>query len=193
MRKSEHTELASLTRLAVHASSHGLSSLSYANAASTAHTSKGALQRVFPSKLALQLAILHHAVALLTAHLFGVADVRKPLLDAQAARTLVARWADWISGDAGLPGGCVLLNCSIARGYPSEITASAGAALEALVRRLSEQLGTPAATLLGAALNLDLAQHLQGKPSTAAANKAAFEAFIWATRTQQNGAMNAPF
>lgn len=132
MRKSEHTELASLSRLAVLASREGLSNITYSRAAAAAHLSKGAMQRLFPDKAALQATVLAHAVKLMRAHIFAYDHIQS--LSFELART---RWADWISGDAGLPGGCVLLAAAASRGYSLEIQRAVSAALERLLTDLS--------------------------------------------------------
>jgi len=133
MRKSEHTELATLSRLAVMASREGLSNITYGSAASAAHLSRGAMQRLFPDKAALQATVLAHAVKLMHTHIFAY-DCIDLLRFAQAR----ARWADWISGDAGLPGGCVLLAAAASRGYSFELQRAITSALERLLSDLSK-------------------------------------------------------
>ncbi len=132
MRKSEHTELATLSRLAVLASTDGLSNITYGSAAAAAHLSRGAMQRLFPDKAALQATVLAHAVKLMHAHIFEYDDIKT--LSLKHAR---ARWADWISGDAGLPGGCVVLAAAAGRGYSVELQRAISTALECLLRDLS--------------------------------------------------------
>ena len=132
MRKSEHTELATLSRLAVLASVEGLSNITYGSAAIAAHLSKGAMQRLFPDKAALQTTVLAHAVRLMHAHIFEYDHIEVPLLTKTRAR-----WADWISGDAGLPGGCVLLTAATGRGNNPLLQRAISAALEQLLAALS--------------------------------------------------------
>ncbi len=132
MRKSEHTELATLSRLAVLASLEGLSNITYGSAAIAAHLSKGAMQRLFPDKAALQTTVLAHAVSLMHAHIFEYDHIEAPLF----AKTRT-RWADWISGDAGLPGGCVLLAAATGRGNNPQLQHAISAALERLLAALS--------------------------------------------------------
>jgi AcrR family transcriptional regulator len=110
MKKSEHTEIFTLTRLAVFASQHSLAALTYGNAAEAAHLSRGAIQRIFPSKSILQQQTLQHAARLLEAHVF-----------APDKFDYAARWADWIEGKAGLPGACVVLDCLQSRALVIEI------------------------------------------------------------------------
>ena len=133
MRKSEHTELATLSRLAVLASREGLSNMTYGSAAVAAHLSRGAMQRLFPDKAALQTTVLAHAVKLLHTHVFEYDHIETPNL----LQTLT-RWADWISGDAGLPGGCVLLAAAASRGYSVELQRAISNALDQVLRKLSE-------------------------------------------------------
>ena len=132
MRKSEHTELASLSRLAVLASRDGLHNITYGSAAAAAHLSKGAIQRLFPDKMALQSTVLAHAVKLMRVQLFEYDHIEAVTF----ARTR-ARWADWISGDAGLPGGCVLLAAATGRGYSGDLQHAIGSALDRLLSDLS--------------------------------------------------------
>ena len=132
MRKSEHTELATLSRLAVLASTDGLSNITYGSAAAAAHLSKGAMQRLFPDKAALQTTVLAHAVKLMRAHIFKYDHIESPIF----AHTRV-RWADWISGDAGLPGGCVLLAAAASRGHTPKLQPVISTALERLLTDLS--------------------------------------------------------
>lgn len=132
MKKSEHTELATLSRLAVLASADGLSNITYGSAAIAAHLSKGAMQRLFPDKAALQATVLAHAVKLMRVHIFEYDHIEKTSF----ARTC-ARWADWISGDAGLPGGCVLLAAATARGHSGELKSAISAALERVLSDIS--------------------------------------------------------
>ncbi len=132
MRKSEHTELATLSRLAVLASREGLNNITYGTAASAAHLSKGAMQRLFPDKATLQATVLAHAVKLMHAHIFEYDHIE--IVTLERAR---ARWADWISGDAGLPGGCVLLATAASRGYTRELQRAICSALERLLSALS--------------------------------------------------------
>ena len=166
MRKSEHTELATLSRLAVLASTDGLSNITYGSAAAAAHLSKGAMQRLFPDKAALQATVLAHAVKLMRVQLFEYDHIES----LSFARTR-ARWADWISGDAGLPGGCVLLAAAAGRGYSRELQRAVSAALEQLMCDLSalaiqEKIIAPAdlvrfkAQQLGFALELHVAQFI---------------------------------
>lgn len=166
MRKSEHTELATLSRLAVLASREGLNSITYGSAANAAHLSKGAMQRLFPDKAALHTAVLAHTIKLMHAYIFEYDHIEMSSL----ARTR-ARWADWISGDAGLPGGCVLLAAAAARGYPGDVQRTMVNALERLLSELSAlaiqenslQLADIEGfktTQLGLALELHVAQFL---------------------------------
>jgi AcrR family transcriptional regulator len=129
MRKSEHTELSILSRLAVLASENGLHHLSYGSAAEAAHLSKGALQRIFPDKLALESAVLAHANKLMLAQVFQY--------DRILFSSALANWAKWISGDAGLPGGCVLLSCIGMRGWSDAFATQLHAALAALLQNLT--------------------------------------------------------
>jgi hypothetical protein len=110
MKKSEHTEIFTLTRLAVFASQNSLAALTYGHAAEAAHLSRGAIQRIFPSKTMLQQQTLQHAARLLEAHVF-----------APGKSDHAMRWADWIEGKAGLPGSCVVLDCLQSRALASEI------------------------------------------------------------------------
>ena len=132
MRKSEHTELATLSRLAVLASREGLNNITYGNAASAAHLSRGAMQRLFPDKATLQASVLAHAVKLMRAQVFEYDHIKISSL----AQTR-ARWAAWISGDAGLPGGCVLIAAAASRGYSVELQRAISSALEQLLSDLS--------------------------------------------------------
>ncbi len=132
MRKSEHTELASLSRLAVLASRDGLNNITYGSAAAAAHLSKGAIQRLFPDKAALQSTVLAHVVKLMRVHLFEYDYIEAVTF----ARTR-ERWADWISGDSGLPGGCVLLAAATGRGYSGDLLRAIGSAVERLLSDLS--------------------------------------------------------
>ena len=132
MRKSEHTEIATLSRLAVLASTEGLSNITYGSAAIAAHLSRGAMQRLFPDKAALQTTVLAHAVKLMHAHTFEYDHIESVCF----AKTR-ARWADWISGDAGLPGGCVLLATAAGRGNGLELQQGVSDGVERLVDRLS--------------------------------------------------------
>lgn len=177
MRKSEHTELASLSRLAVLASREGLSNISYGSAAAAAHLSKGAMQRLFPDKAALQVTVLAHAVKLMRAHIFAYDHIQS--LSFELART---RWADWISGDAGFPGGCVLLAAAASRGYSPELQRAISAALECLLSDLStlavqEKIIAPHAIArfktqqLGLALELHVAQFLSSPITEAHAQR----------------------
>ena len=166
MRKSEHTELATLSRLAVLASTDGLSNITYGSAAIAAHLSKGAMQRLFPDKAALQSTVLAHAVKLMQAHIFEYDHI-----DSVSFAKTRARWADWISGDAGLPGGCVLLATAVGRGYSLELQRGVSAALERLLSDLgalamlenklqSADLGCFKTQRLGHALALHVAQFM---------------------------------
>ena len=166
MRKSEHTELATLSRLAVLASKEGLSNISYGSAALAAHLSKGAIQRLFPDKMALQTTVLAHAVKLMRAHIFEYDHIETILF----AKTR-ARWADWISGDEGLPGGCVLLAAASGRGYSGDLQRAIRDALARLLSDLSalaiQENMLQAADIarfkthqLGAALALHVAQFI---------------------------------
>ena len=166
MRKSEHTELATLSRLAVLASREGLSSISYGSAAAAAHLSKGAMQRLFPDKAALQATVLTHAIKLMRAHIFEYDHIQSLNFE-----FVHARWADWISGDAGLPGGCVLLAAAASRGYSPALQRAISAALEQLLSDLSmlaiqkkiiapHDIARFKAQQLGLALELHVAQFL---------------------------------
>jgi hypothetical protein len=127
MRKSEHTELATLSRLAVLASTDGVAALTYGSASNAAHLSRGAIQRLFPDKSRLQCGVFLHASKLMHAHVFATARLPEergnPVKDNQNISNVISRWADWISGDAGLPGGCVLLASVASRGLSAELTA----------------------------------------------------------------------
>ena len=171
MRKSEHTELATLSRLAVLASTDGLSNITYGSAAIAAHLSKGAMQRLFPDKAALQSTVLAHAVKLMHAHIFEYDHI-----ESVRFATTRARWAGWISGDAGLPGGCVLLATAAGRGNSMELQQGVSAALECLGDTLSalatqENLIQPTDIArfkrqqLAAALELHVAQFILPRPN----------------------------
>lgn len=131
MRKSEHTELATLSRLAVYVSVHGLDNLTYGHAAQAAHLSKGALQRLFPDRERMQLAVVCHAAQLLNQHVFQYDRIGTTTLS-----THLQRWSAWICGDSGLPGGCVLLAVLSARGLAARVLEQAKTELNAFLRRL---------------------------------------------------------
>ena len=132
MRKSEHTELATLSRLAVYVSLNGLQNLSYGNAAGTAHLSKGALQRLFPDSERMQLAVIRHAAQLLTQHVF-----QYDRIEIDSIQQHLRRWASWICGENGLPGGCVLLTALCSRGLSAAVLAQAQASLQSFLQRLN--------------------------------------------------------
>jgi AcrR family transcriptional regulator len=143
MKKSEHTELAILSRLAVLASDRGLQNLSYGNAAQAAHVSKGALQRLFPDKSLMHSEVLHQAVRLMTSYVFQYVriemsdDVNSERNISQEWQATLTRLAAWISGDAGFPGGCVLLACACTRGLSDALQQQVESALNAALRQLS--------------------------------------------------------
>jgi AcrR family transcriptional regulator len=143
MKKSEHTELAILSRLAVLASERGLQNLSYGNAAEAAHVSKGALQRLFPDKSLMQSEVLRQAVRLMTSYVFQYvriemsSDVNFERNLAQEWQATLTRLATWISGDAGFPGGCVLLACACTRGLSEVLQQQAESALREALQQLS--------------------------------------------------------
>ncbi len=177
MKKSEHTELATLSRLAVLASREGLNSITYGSAASAAHLSKGAMQRLFADKAALHTAVLAHAIKLMHAYIFEYDHIEINTL----ARAR-ARWADWISGDAGLPGGCVLLAAAATRGYSNDLQRAINTALGRLLDEFSalatqhniikpEGVEHFKTRQLGMALELHVAQFLPGRNAKARAQK----------------------
>lgn len=131
MRKSEHTELATLSRLAVYASLNGLHNLSYGNAAKAAHLSKGALQRLFPDSERMQLAVIRHVAQLLTQSIFHYDRIENESID-----DCLQRWTRWICGDSGLPGGCVLLAVLSSRGFSAAVIAQARTSLHDFLQRL---------------------------------------------------------
>ena len=143
MRKSEHTELASLSRLAVFVSVNGLHQLSYGSASSAAHLSRGALQRIFPDKFAMEDAVIEHTTRLINSHLFQyerteASDVvANAMTSDQQLEECLQRWAQWISGDAGLPGGCILLAICASRGYRDDLNRKVDAALTQILQQLS--------------------------------------------------------
>ena len=152
MRKSEHTELATLSRLAVYVSNNGLHNLSYGNAAQAAHLSKGALQRLFPDSERMQLAVIRHSAQLLSQHVF-----QYDRIEADSIKRHLQRWALWICGETGLPGGCVLLAVLCSRGLSSAVVTQAQQSLLLFLRRLGGlQDERPAATQrwLAAAISL---------------------------------------
>jgi AcrR family transcriptional regulator len=132
MKKSEHTEIYTLTRLAVFASIHGLSELTYGSAAKASHLSRGAIQRLFPSKTELQRHTLEHAFVLLCNYVFSPTQ---PALPGGSP----IRWVDWIEGKAGLPGTCVLLNALSARALPTTVRARAWVLMNSFLVRLSDR------------------------------------------------------
>lgn len=131
MRKSEHTELATLSRLAVYTSVNGLQNLSYGNAAKAAHLSRGALQRLFPDSESMHLAVIGHVAQLLDQYIFQYDRIEKLSLE-----LCLRRWTHWICGESGLPGGCVLLAVVSSRGYSAAIYEQAHARLLGFLQRL---------------------------------------------------------
>ncbi len=187
MRKSEHTELATLSRLAVLASNEGLVGLTYGSASTAAHLSKGAIQRLFIDKMSLQQGVFLHAVKLMQAHVFDSApvthDSAPAKTGAQILQNTLTRWADWISGDAGLPGGCVLLASLATRGFSAEMCALIALARTTLLAQFSAAAARAnlisnndelsfEQVLLGRALVLHIAQFPQA--ARRAENKSAF-------------------
>jgi AcrR family transcriptional regulator len=110
MKKSDHTELAVLSRLVVHASQIGLAALTYGQASAAAHLSRGGLQRYFASRETMLTAVLGHACALMHESTFGYARERAATeASAEEVHEMAfSRWLTWISGELALPGGCVL-------------------------------------------------------------------------------------
>jgi hypothetical protein len=96
MRKSEHTQLAAVARIAVHSAEIGLSNLSYGAAAKAAHLSKGGVQRLFPTLSALQAAVLSKTGELMLRALFRDFHV---LTNVEQCQDFQARWAAWILGE----------------------------------------------------------------------------------------------
>jgi AcrR family transcriptional regulator len=143
MKKSEHTELAILSRLAVLASDRGLQNLSYGNAAEAAHVSKGSLQRLFPDKSLMHSEVLRQAVRLMTSYVFQYVriemndDVNFERNLAQEWQATLTRLAAWISGNAGFPGGCVLLACACTRGLSETLQQQVESALNTALQQLS--------------------------------------------------------
>jgi hypothetical protein len=126
MKKSEHTEIYTLTRLAIFASLYGLSELTYGSAAKASHLSRGAIQRIFPSKSELHRQTLLHAHTLLCGYVFPPTVQTPPHY----------RWLDWMEGKAGLPGACVLLNALSARALTVEIHTHAWQLMDSFLQRL---------------------------------------------------------
>ena len=112
MRKSEHSKLQILSRLAEYASVHGLWALTFGTAAATAYVSKGGLQRYFANKEAMQLAVLEHVAATLDETVF------KPGSTPDTAREA---WFRWLDGRGLLSGGCVLTATAAVVGISAQL------------------------------------------------------------------------
>ncbi len=96
MRKSEHTQLSAVARIAVHSADVGLSALTYGSAAKAAHLSKGGVQRLFPSLSVLHAAVLSKTGELMLRALFRDFHVRAK---SEQCQDFQARWAAWILGE----------------------------------------------------------------------------------------------